>query len=766
MDSGHQISRRHFLRGATMCGTAITLGEFCGRRNHSRRSAEAPLRVGRVLQAAAQDEVPTPSWVDKPMRWAQLTLVEDDPGKFEARFWLDYFQRTKSDAVCLSAGGCVAFYPTNIPFHHRSQWLGDLDPFGELVAGCRKLGMVVIARTDPHATYDDVQQKHPDWIAVGADGQPRRHWASPEMWVTCGLGPYNFEFMTEVKREIMSRYRVDGIFINRWDGSGRCYCEHCQQTFQAATGLALPRSNDPQDAAHQEYILWRQQRLFDLWQHWDREVRKVNPNACVIPNTGGGATSSLDMKEIGERAATLMADRQARRGLAAPWANGKNGKEYRATMGRKPIVGIFSVGIEEPYRWKDSVQNEAEIRIWVADGVANGLRPWFTKFGAVLRDKRWLKPVEAIYRRLADWEPYLRNEQSLARVGLVYSQQTAWFRDSKVEEHTNGWYQALIEARIPFEMVHDRLLDEPHLEPLRTLILPNIAALSDRQCDQLRAFVQRGGGLIATHETSLYDERGRPRKNFGLADLLGVNFAGRIVPRMQNAYLRLEHEAAPNHPLLKDLEDAPRIIHGVSRVEVEPREEFGVLPLTLIPSYPDLPMEKVYPRQPKTHVAQVFLHEVPGGRAVPSPPGNAVRTPRATPGRVVYFPWDIDRTFWEVLAVDHFKLLRNAVLWATNEEPIAMVSGPGMLDVTVWRQKKSVTVHLVNLTNPMMMKGPFRELIPIGEQRVRVRLPEETRAKKVHLLAAGKSPRFTREGRYLNVTVPEVVDHEVVAIVL
>jgi len=34
------------------------------------------------------------------MRWAQLTLVEDDPGKFDPQFWLDYFKRTRSDAVC------------------------------------------------------------------------------------------------------------------------------------------------------------------------------------------------------------------------------------------------------------------------------------------------------------------------------------------------------------------------------------------------------------------------------------------------------------------------------------------------------------------------------------------------------------------------------------------------------------------------------------------------------------------------------------------
>jgi hypothetical protein len=46
-------------------------------------------------------------WFDRPMRWAQLTLVEDDPGKFDPGFWLDYFKRTHSDAVCLSAGGVL-----------------------------------------------------------------------------------------------------------------------------------------------------------------------------------------------------------------------------------------------------------------------------------------------------------------------------------------------------------------------------------------------------------------------------------------------------------------------------------------------------------------------------------------------------------------------------------------------------------------------------------------------------------------------------------
>src|SRR5262245_40926351 len=413
-------------------------------------------------------EASAAGWVDAPMRWAQLTLVENDPGRYDPRFWLDYFARIHADGACLSAGGVVAYYPTKIPLHHRSAWMGNTDPFGDLFTGCRRLGMAVIARTDPHAAHQDVYDAHPDWIAVDADGTKRRHWASPELWVTCGLGPYNFDFMTAVHKEIASAYAVDGIFSNRWSGSGPCYCEHCERNFRAATGLALPRTTDIGDRARRAHLAWQQDRLFDLWRLWDREIRASNPRARFIANSGGGALSPLDMKTIGELSDVLFADRQARRGATPVWVDGKSAKEYRATVGSKPIGGIFSVGVEEPYRWKDSVQTDAEVRMWVAEGTANGMRPWFTKFSGTLYDRRWLATVEKIYNWHYRAERYLRNVRPLARVGLVYSQQTAIFYGGdrareRVEDHTLGFYQALVDARVPFEMIHDRLLDRERL---------------------------------------------------------------------------------------------------------------------------------------------------------------------------------------------------------------------------------------------------------------------------------------------------------------
>ncbi len=693
-------------------------------------------------------------WFGKPMRWGQLVLVENDPGvsTYDPQFWIDYFRRTYCDAINLSAGGCVAFYPTKVPYHHQSLWMkAGQDPFGELYEAGRKMGMVVVARTDPHSILPEAANAHPEWLHINADGTPREHWAAPGRYVTCALGPYNFEFMTEVHREILSLYKVDGIFGNRWAGHGLCHCETCKKNFYDRYKLALPTTDNPQDPARRAYIYWHQEKLFEVWKVWDDVIRAGNPNARFFGNSGGGALSDLDMKRMGELAETLYADRQARRGLMAPWAAGKSAKEYRATLGDKAIAGITSVGLEEPYRWKDSVQDAAEIKLWMADGVANGLRPWYIKFSGTIHDDRWLKPVEEFFVWHKGAERYLRNTAPVARVAMVYSQQTAWFYGGtearpKVEDHILGYYQALVESRLPFEMVHDGLLDAEHIDRFKTLILPNIAALSDAQCEQLRQYVHRGGSLVATFETSLYDEWGKRRDTFGLGDLFGARYADYVDRRMQNSYLTVRRR--PNgslHPLLRGLEDAQRIINGVQRVSVEPTSPMSDPPLTLVPSYPDLPMEEVYPREVTTDIAEVYLREYGAGR-------------------VVYFPWDIDRTYWDVLSVDHGKILANAVDWATNEPRPVEVGGIGMIDLAVWRQEGSMTVHLVNLTNPMMMKGPYREVIPLRGQVVRLRLPQGARAKKVQFLVAKTEAAVEQRGDTLTVPVPEIGLHEVVAV--
>lgn len=683
------------------------------------------------------------SWFNRPMRWAQLTLVENDPGRFDPDFWLSYFKKVHADGATLSAGGVVAYYPTDIPMHHRSAWLGNTDPFGYLFEGCRKMNMSVISRTDPHATWQNVYEAHPDWIAVTVKGEKRRHWANPDLWVTCALGPYNFEFMTQVHKEIMERYKPDGIFSNRWVGHGICYCEHCTGNFREYSGSDLPKSANLADNVYLKYLEWSTGRLKELWLLWDKTIREVNSPSRFIPN------GFPDKVITGQLSDIVFTDHQARSGNTMPWSNGRGAKELRASIGMKPLGGIFSVGVEEQYRWKDSVQTEAEVRVWVAEGIANGMRPWFTKFSGTLYDKRWLNTVDEIYQVLYRNEKYLRNTAPLARVGLVFSEQNRFYGSEPWKQrngdHSQGMYHALIEARIPFEMVNDRLMEPDNLKPFGLLILPNIATLSEIQCEQLRKFTKNGGSLLATFETSLYDENGKQRNDFGLSDLFGISYADKVEGPMQNSYLKLNKNAETGrfHPVLNNLEDANRIINAVHRVMVNPKTDFPS-PVTLIPTYPDLPMEHVYPRIEDSGIRELYLYD------------NET-------SRIAYFPGDIDRTFWQIMSADHGKLLQNTILWALNEEPLAEVKGPGVIDVTVWRQKESMTVHLVNLTNPMMMKGPFRELIPVSAE-VTVRIPGKAKVSSVHLLAGGGKPSYEFRNGKVNLKVPAIFDHEIIGI--
>jgi hypothetical protein len=155
-------------------------------------------------------------------------------------------------------------------------------------------------------------------------------------------------------------------------------------------------------------------------------------------------------------------------------------------------------------------------------------------------------------------------------------------------------------------------------------------------------------------------------------------------------------------------------------------------------------MEDVYPRVPETDIRELYLRDF--GK-----------------GRIAYFPGDIDRSFWQIMSVDHGKLLRNAIRWSLNEDPITEVKGPGVIDVTVWKQQSSMTVHLVNLTNPMMMKGPFRELIPVTAE-VSIKIPDGSKASGVHLLISEEEPSFEiRDGRVLLI-IPRINDHEIIGI--
>jgi len=74
-----------------------------------------------------------------------------------------------------------------------------------------------------------------------------------------------------------------------------------------------------------------------------------------------------------------------------------------------------------------------------------------------------------------------------------------------------------------------------------------------------------------------------------------------------------------------------------------------------------------------------------------------------------------------------------------------------------------MTVHLVNLTNPMLMKGSFRELLPTTAN-VSIKIPDKKKVSGVHLLMSGTKPAFENKNGRIQLNVAKILDHEIVAL--
>jgi hypothetical protein len=61
----------------------------------------------------------------------------------------------------------------------------------------------------------------------------------------------------------------------------------------------------------------------------------------------------------------------------------------------------------------------------------------------------------------------------------------------------------------------------------------------------------------------------------------------------------------------------------------------------------------------------------------------------------------------------------------------------------------------------MMMKGPFRELIPVDEQ-VSIKIPQGSIVNGVHLLVSGLNPSFEIKEDRVVLSIPKIYDHEII----
>src|SRR5207248_2371631 len=218
-------------------------------------------------------------------------------------------------------GGIMAFYPTDVPYHHRSGFLGTRDLFGEMAAAARARGIRVVARMDCNYSWEEALRAHPEWFERDRDGQPRRHGESTWLFKTCMFSPYFTDQMPAIYREIAGRYAVDAFFTNGWPSTGAlgvCYCESCQKVYRERVGGVPPERTDATSPLYRRYYDVFMDRLLEVWRLWDAVARERRPDAVYVGNLGGGIRVVKDLARIGHVAGWCNADHQGRSRAAFP----------------------------------------------------------------------------------------------------------------------------------------------------------------------------------------------------------------------------------------------------------------------------------------------------------------------------------------------------------------------------------------------------------------------------------------------------------------
>jgi hypothetical protein len=695
-------------------------------------------------------------WYAVMRRCGQININERDALDMDVDAWIDYWSSLKVDALLLNGGGIVAYYPTEVPYHHRSEFLGSRDLFGELVAATRARGIRVVARMDCNYAYEPAVKAHPEWFEREKDGSLRPHGESTWLFKTCMFSPYFTEHMPAIYREINRRYQVDGFFTNGWPSAGAltvCYCDACRELHTTKVGGVPPADTDATSVLYRKYYDAFLARVIEVWKQWDGVAKEGTRDAVYVGNLGGGIRTVKDMWRIGQTAGWFNADHQGRSGNTPIWDCSLQGRVAAAMMKGRTATNVTGAYANTQPLWRHTSKSPAEATLWMAQTTASGMVPWYHWLGASPEDTRWRETGRAFFRWLADNEPHFRNRRSIADVAVLYPQRTiAFYRSggpnawsgadrARTTDYLQGLYYALLEARVLIDFVAEEDLSEETLRKYRVLILPNAAYLSDRHVRQIREYAGRGGSILATFETSRYDEWGDRREDFALADLFGAHAAGGVSPPHDNSYMRIEQP----HPVVDGFDGTALLPGADERVPIRAADS-GSLVLTVVPPYPAFPPEMVFPREPRT-----------------SEPAAVFR--RHGDGRVAYFAGDVDRTFWRSTNTDLARLIGNTVRWLRGDrQPLLTIEGDGVIEAFAWETEPGIALHLVNYTNPNMMRGWVRRFYPTGPLQIELAAPGGQPIQRARALRAGRDLPLVADRNRVRFETPPVADYEVIAL--
>lgn len=382
---------------------------------------------------------------------------------------------------------------------------------------------------------------HPEWLMKYLDdGRP-----APEgdCWF-CLNSPYR-DWLAEYLKETLAHLDLDGFYFDgtNWGSHGAtgeppyfvsCRCEYCRTLFAQDTGLDIPTRVDFESMPFRQFLAWRCGKMRQFMDHLTRKVREAHPEAILDFNHYAGVYNNwgmghpLDPLHLEKSGGHFFMERTIYDGTSLCAKYGRaHGSPCGIWFGPTQHLNECSTHTA-PYPEPHSVA------VHCLSAMANGARP-------ILAMMPYPSPlnrefIATVFGEIKKRVDYMDGE-TVKYLALHWSGQTRDFQYPSPDPYKSGadyfkkiqgTHEILNQSHLLLDVVFDEQLTDTYLSPYKVLFLSDSACLSDNQCDAIRRFVHDGGTLFATHETSLRDEWGRKRADFGLGDVLGITYQGPV----------------------------------------------------------------------------------------------------------------------------------------------------------------------------------------------------------------------------------------------
>ena len=332
----------------------------------------------------------------------------------------------------------------------------------------------------------------------------------------CLNSPYT-ELICDYSREVLTHYPIDGLRYDILDQPTQCRCEACKAFHEELFGEELPekwKDWQTQERFRIESITRCMRRIYktckktkpsvEVWQNWFNDRGRCDLRASKYVD--------LAYLEFADPFRELFLNGVFDKGGII------TGKILRSPVTRRMCLVLGGRCYSYfPVDGRTALPNDAVLARYGAHKNPKS-SDWFTT------------DLAPFYAMVAEIEPYLHGAKPVPYFGIVYSEATRFrshgFDRAPHMKLLRNLAEPYLGRSIPPEFIAGEHLSGRDLSQFKLLVLPESSGLPEDAHKALAAYVREGGQLLVTGGALLYDDRGKPREDFALAEVLGVSHEG------------------------------------------------------------------------------------------------------------------------------------------------------------------------------------------------------------------------------------------------